>query len=431
MLMKYRHSLRFRIVFSYFMASSLIGAVFSAFLYVGISQLEEQLIFVHIKDELNYFIKLTDRDSTTTRQTTQTYSAYRLKPGEPVPGFSDLEKRAPGLHEIELNEREDFIHIIEQNGYRYYIIYDATAYEHKEHLLMALLAGAILLMILLGVWAAYLFSAKLIAPVTRLANEVDEITGKVGEHNLASSYASDEVGKLAQAFDRYAGRITQFLRRERHFTADASHELRTPLTVIQGAVEVLQQNSQLDEKSLRRLDRIERAAHDMGQNLEVLLLLARETEQGDISDEDTDIAAILERLVTHYREQIKQDAIVLHVDIQSHPCLFVPSAAVRIILNNLISNAIKYTTAGRIDVILTDSTIEVIDTGCGISENELQHVFERGFRGKETNGYGSGLGLSIVRRICDHFGWQMSIDSAEGEGTLVRWVFSTDKQMQG
>jgi len=425
--MKYRHSLRYRIVFFYFIASSLIGIVFTAFLYFGIHQLEEQVIFVHIQDELNYFIKLTDRDNTIIQQTTQTYSAYRLEPGRPVPGFTDIEKLKPGLHEIEFGEREYFIHIIEKNGYRYYIIYEATAYERKEHILMALLFGAILLMILFGVWAAYLFSGKLIAPVTRLANEVDEISGKEGGHDLASHYANDEVGKLARAFDGYSSRIAHFLRRERDFTADASHELRTPLTVIQGAVEMLQSNSQLDEKSLRRLDRIERSVHDMGQNLEVLLLLAREADYGDAVDAETDIAAILERLVTHYKEQMPVDTIALHVEIQSRPCLAAPSAAVRIVLGNLISNAVKYTKKGRINIVLTDSAIEVNDTGCGIREADLQYVFDRGYRARNIDSFGSGIGLSIVRRICDHFKWQITIDSAEGEGTHVRWNFSKEQ----
>jgi signal transduction histidine kinase len=244
---------------------------------------------------------------------------------------------------------------------------------------------------------------------------------------VAARYADDEVGQLATTFDAYLQQLEEFVRREQEFTADASHELRTPLTVINGASELLLENRELPERARRQLERIARAGERMSQMLESLLLLARETPTGqDDRQPPYPVEEVVMEVVEQHRFMTREKAVTLRCDIVAGFILQSSRTALAIVLSNVVRNAINYTEQGEVVVRVTEGCIEISDSGVGIPANELEHIFDRHYRGSNARQGGSGIGLSIVKRICDRQHWQIDIASEPGHGTHVRLQFEPE-----
>jgi signal transduction histidine kinase len=232
---------------------------------------------------------------------------------------------------------------------------------------------------------------------------------------------ADEIGELAGVFDQYLVRLRAFIERERAFVADVSHELRTPLAVIQGAGEVLQEDARLDEGQHQRVTRIERAAAEMTELIRSLLLLAREEETDRPSEADCDAAGVLHDCVERSRHLLGSRGTTVEVDIRAHPHLAAEPALFAVVVGNLIRNAFAYTETGRVTIRLESGRLVVSDTGIGIKAEEIGRVFQRYYKGAASRG--SGIGLSLTKRICDRYGWTLAIESREAQGTSARLEF--------
>ena len=104
---------------------------------------------------------------------------------------------------------------------------------------------------------------------------------------------------------------------------------------------------------------------------------------------------------------------------------YLDRAALEIVLSNLLRNALDNTGSGHVTLRWQDSVLEVEDTGRGIASGDLPHVFERHYRGGDARAHeGHGIGLALVKRIAERYGWMLSLESRAGEGTRVRLVLS-------
>jgi signal transduction histidine kinase len=229
-----------------------------------------------------------------------------------------------------------------------------------------------------------------------------------------------EVKTLAQALHDAFARITAFVERERQFTANASHELRTPVTVIAGAVELLEARPDAGEPSLARpLQRLRRATAAMEETIEIFLLLAREDAVATTGP-PVALRVVAEDVVDQLHHLIGDLPVVVEIDIPPTAHLAADQRVLRIVLGNLVRNALQRTERGQVRIAATEAGLEVSDTGPGIPAEILDRVTGRGVRGSSG---GHGLGLAIVRTLCDRCGWRLSISSAEGEGTRITLQF--------
>ena len=422
--MRYRRSLRFRILLSYVAVGGLLAPLLTGLLFAAIYQLEEQLIAEQIEKELAHFIELTQRNPSVTRQESRDLKAYVRMAEQPTvdePAFvADL---APGEYEVEHDGTEYFCLIADRFGYRYTLIFDITDFERGEAYLVTILITGTVLSLAIAVWFGYWLSHRLIAPVSHLAQQVATLAPERLSTDLADNYSDDEVGDLARAFAVYNRRLHTFLQRERDFPADASHELRNPLAVIQNAAELLLDQADLPQRLRDKVQRIERAACEMSDSLSALLILAR--EQVTASDQPTgaDVVKILDLVLQNQSLSLKRPGIQIETVLQAQPQVAAPDSVVSVLVSNLIRNAFSYTQHGRIVVRLDADRLVIQDTGIGIAEADVKHVFERGFRGGGALGKGNGLGLAIAQRICERYGWLLQIDSQQGSGTRVDWIF--------
>lgn len=273
------------------------------------------------------------------------------------------------------------------------------------------------LSLLVGWWAA----SRVMSPVSELAARLRSYRGSSDPKPLAPHFPEDEVGELAKALDDYSARLTEVVQRDREFNADVSHELRTPLAVIRGATELLLSRPDLEEKVRQRLQRIQRAEMQCTDLIGSLLLLSRnERGQGN-----TLVARVAEQLLDAHRAQLGSKPLTLRMEGESGLTVDAPESAVSVALGNLIGNAVKYTLEGEVVVKLMPDSVEVIDSGPGLSPEDAARLFERGYRGTHAgHSQGGGIGLSIVSRLCELYGWQVGVRPGEERGVIATLKFT-------
>lgn len=298
---------------------------------------------------------------------------------------------------------------------------DITEWEQQEHWLLQLLAGGVLLVLLVATFAGYRASVAVLSPLQSLTQQLSAIRPDQRGVRVASGSYGSEVSRIARAFDQYLERLDRFVEREKYFAVAASHELRTPLSVVMGAVEVLESQSAAQPVSFQRaLQRIARACHDMLGFIEVSLLLSREDARPVQSSQRTQLTRVISRLLEDHDAQINTHNIVLHLQLNGDLLLYQSESIVQMVLSNLLRNAIEHTRDGSIFIRLHGSCLSIEDTGEGIAAEKLEQVFERSYSTKE---YGTGMGLDLVRRLCDRFQWTISLSSTVGLGTRVEIDF--------
>lgn len=423
--MRYRQSLRRRITFSFVSFGALLSLVIGVGVYFALEDIERSIVGSSLRAEMNYALRQTDLPLGITRQLSANIILYHVNEAQKgmVP---DLIRNLPlGSHELSYEGETFHVLIGASNQGTVYVVEEATQFEQREIAiqiaLVATVVGAILIALWLGAW----LSGKVISPVTALARQVARLKpGQPHPSRVAAQYADDEVGQLAGIFDAYLQQMEQFIRREQEFTADASHELRTPLTVINGASELLLENPDLPDRARRQIERIARAGERMSQMLESLLLLARETPTGEAAEQEPyQVEDVAMEVLEHHRFMVRDKPVTLRCDIVSGYQLSASRTALAIVLSNLLRNAINYTEAGEVVMQVADRQVEISDSGAGIPADELEHIFDRHYRGRNAHQAGSGIGLSIVKRICDRQHWHIDIHSEPGKGTTVTLKF--------
>ncbi|MGH8122463.1 MAG: sensor histidine kinase, partial [Rudaea sp.] len=304
--------------------------------------------------------------------------------------------------------------------------YDVSTQKLSERqLLTALIVGVLifgLLSLLIGQW----LSRRVMSPVTDLAQRIRTLRQTGKPEPLAPHFARDEVGELASALDDYSARLTSLVARDREFNADVSHELRTPLAVISGTTELMLGSDQITDKLRERLKRIERAAKQSTELTNALLLLSRSERSAPNDGETTDVAKVVEQVIDVYRSHIGRKPIDVHFVVDQPVEVVAPSSVIAVALGNLIGNAFKYTPKG--DVIITVGAgrgkVTVEDSGPGIKSADAEKLFERGVRGETSAGSkGAGLGLAIVRRLCELYDWRVSLGPRPQGGAIATLDF--------
>ena len=415
-----RPTLRTRVILAFLLSGALLSSLFGISAYVASDIVEMLFVNDTLGEELTQYLARIDADPRATPLPSR-LRAYASPPEshESLPVY--LEGLPPGIHERSDGDHEYHIAVKDHAGRRHYLAYDATLIESWEALLHQLLLAGAALCTLFALWLGFWLARRVVAPVTRLAEEVKRLPAQAHGADLSAHYGNDEVGDLARAFDQRMQTLGGYMQREAEFTADVSHELRTPVAVVRNTAELLLSLPQMDERLRNPLGRVERAARHMGNLIDVFLILAREAKpSAQETAEEYPVQSVLHEVLDARHEDLERHKLSVTVFASAQPCARAPRTALAVVLDNLLGNAIAHTRNGWIRVTLDRDGIEIEDNGAGIPEDEQAHIFQRRYRGDGANGGGAGLGLPIVKRLCDRYGWRIQIDSAQGSGTRAR-----------
>jgi heavy metal sensor kinase len=282
-----------------------------------------------------------------------------------------------------------------------------------------------------GVWllacvAGRSLSRRALLPLTRMAQAVRGIDPADLSERLPIPGTRDELADLGRAFNDLLARAHESFARQRRFTGDASHQLRTPLTAILGQLEVALRRPRSVEEYQQVLASVERQALHLRALVDMLLFLARaDAEARAPLLESIDLAGWLRQHMT----TIAADARAADVHVEYAVDRAVPVLAQPLLLgqlvDNLLDNARKYSDPGMPITVRVDSangvaSLSVADRGCGISAEDLPHVFEPFYRSAQARRLGQGgvgLGLAIARRIAGALDGEIVVSSEPGKGS--------------
>ncbi|MAG77162.1 MAG: two-component sensor histidine kinase [Colwelliaceae bacterium] len=293
---------------------------------------------------------------------------------------------------------------------------------------------------------AWLVGRKTAKPLRQLADLVDGVAPEHVPERFAQQYPNNEVGILATTLEQAFVRISKAIERERCFTRDVSHELRTPLAVIKNAVEVykakqVKENpdnvssaSSDNSASAARnassvssvdgmlpIERIAEAAETMEKTVTTLLMLAREehTEAHKTGAKSSvSLMPLIEQSIIAHSTLLDGKAVDVHIDDSCFQSVVCHEGMLKVLLDNLLSNAFQYTTEGEVNIAFEDDVLIITDTGPGIDPDISDEVTKPAVKGNQSTGF--GFGLAIVSRLCEHQGWQLKVDGSDAsKGTKI------------
>lgn len=414
--MSFKRSLARRIVIAFSGMTVLVAGVFALGIVASVYMLEESLISNDLGGELDGMLRMESMDE------------WRLKP---APGqlfyFSeghgdmampeDLAHFSSGFHEVFRGQSSYHMIVREVDGRRYFLLQDQSDFENREQILFVVVFSGFLLSILLAAVLGWMLARRVLEPLGRLAGQVRNREQMLSmAPPLAPDYARDEIGELASAFDFAMEQLRSALGRERMFTSDVSHELRTPLMIISSSCELLEEQPGLQPQIRQQLARIAMASAEMSVLSETFLLLARAEHGRRKNCAQKSLRSVADAVVPLWREQIESKGLSFVYLAEAQPKGEFDEVFLRTVLVNLLRNASHYTTSGSITLELRTTGFTVVDTGQGIPVAAHAEVFQSFVRHSGLV-EGSGVGLSLVRRICHLQGWRIDLTSAPDQGS--------------
>lgn len=250
-------------------------------------------------------------------------------------------------------------------------------------------------------------SKRLVQPVNQLSQQLKsahrETSFSVPEGSAL------EFTELSNSLNKYRNQNELLIKQEQSFAKYASHELRTPLTVILGATKLLDKSTE-PEFQLRQRVRITKAATDMQHTIEALLSLVKQEQ----TRENSTSRKLVEKEIKQILDEVSPLATYKHLKVElkifAEPDIQPSPPVLRMLLINLLQNAINASDSGIITLEVWQSCIKVVDQGHGLNDSE---------QSKD----GHGLGLLIVDALCDRYGWQLMLTSGEESGCIAKLTF--------
>lgn len=295
-------------------------------------------------------------------------------------------------------------------------------YELIIQLMISLIVPALMFLpaILLIMWIGVF---KVIKPVVQISADVDK-RGRDDLSPIQEAIMPQEIAPLVMALNRLLGRLEESFKREREFTDHAAHELRTPLAAMKTQAQVLMKKAKDMPEYADGLENLQSSINRATHLVEQLLSLAR-LQHEDLPQESTDLSKLLEECLFDVSARAIQKNISISKDIAKNSFVRGHADSIRILLGNVLDNAIKYTPMhGEVSVSLSsEGALEIADTGPGLSSQDKARVFDRFVRVDKSGQSGSGLGLSIAQWIAHAHNITIDLLDNEPKGLKIRMVW--------
>lgn len=420
-----RHSLRLKVALGLFAAAIALLVTQAVAVRALAEAQEERLIGAIIADDMHNLLEACRADPALLPPVDPRLRVrVSRERGVHVALSPSIASLPPGVHEIMDGRHEVHVAVAMFGRERLFRVYDFGPYEQQFRDSMNLLLAGTALFVLPAIWLAYALSGILVRQVAGLAQQVRALRTGTASSIDSNRYDEREVAELGEAINEYHRRMAAMVEREKEFAANVSHELRTPLTAIRTSCELLEPvAATLDAKPRQRLRQIEQAAADMHALSDCLLALAREDAAEPAAP--VFLASVVQATFERFAERLERQAVRCISTVPPDARVRADASALGIVLSNLVDNALRHTRAGTIRCSWAAGTLRIEDTGSGIAPEALPHIFERHYRAAPD---GFGIGLALVKRICDRYGWRVEVESGIGAGTRVALALAEAKE---
>ncbi len=417
--MEFKSPLSQRIIISFVLLTTVVSGLFSFGIMAAIDIVKRDLVTAELNRKFpNILVDYKRGHIPDLDIGTQFYSGT-----EDLPYY--LRNLEPGFYEVEDAESSFHVMMRKDKEMPFYLVQEQTSVAQHENLLEITVIAGFFLCVAASVVLGIMMVRRIIAPVQRLTQQVHNREKLLLDAPpISTGYTNDEVGRLAQAFDRTLSMLQDSLHRESMFTSDVSHELRTPLMVIKSSCDLLIAKNQLDDFARQRIDTISKAVGEIQELVDTFLTLARgkETEQNNAT-----LASIIDGNLREWQNQAAGKGISFtlhdHTTSSGEQAALFPVPMLRTVLNNLVRNAIHHTAEGGITLEVRSTGFTLCDTGPGISNTDKDSIFKPFFRGQSGSINGLGLGLSIVQRICQKEHWTVAVSDNQPTGCCFTVTF--------
>ena len=349
---------------------------------------------------------------------TVVFSNGQYKPGEKL-SKSDLKSGTP----INENGRTIGIYVPMRSPFEG----RPRELEFIERINLTLLYGA-----LIGAVLALLLGIIISRTLTRPIRELTQATHAISEGDLSQQVpvrTKDELGELAQAFNKMSTELSRSVNARKQMTADIAHELRTPLSLILGHAEAVHDSVLLPTRENFEIIREEATRLEHLVN-DLRTLSLADAGELTISPQVIEPERLVNEVASLYQYETRKKNITLNVNVASPlPAIEVDPGRMTQVLTNILDNATRHTPEGgsitlRARQIGTNVELSVQDSGPGVSAEVLERIFERFYRtdsSRQRDGDmgGSGLGLAIARSIVQAHGGQLSAESEPEQGLKI------------
>lgn len=322
-----------------------------------------------------------------------------------------------------------YYHLVRIQRRPFFIIQVAKPLAEIEKTLVRL-ALIIMVIIPLGVAAACLagwFLAKrFLGPVEQMIQQAGKITAAYLKSRLPRTYTRDELDRLAETLNEMIDRLEASTRAVQEFSSNVSHEFKTPLAIIRGEIDLALRRARSAEDLQQTIYVINEEVNGLIRLVDDLMLLVRsDARQLSLQLKNVSLVHVLDQVLKLYQERAHTEGVELILEAPREVEILGDEIYLKRLFTNLLDNALKFTEAdGKIIVCVFTSTVKAIvsikDTGIGIDGETLKNLGTRFYRADQARSReGAGLGLSIVKAICDAHQGDMRIESSLGSGTQI------------
>jgi len=302
----------------------------------------------------------------------------------------------------------------------------STRLADQQIIFVALICFMVLMMVLMVVLlSSRYYIRSIMIPVAEIIEKAKRIASGSYGVQIQTRY-QDEIGELAQTINEMSTKIAQNEKMQADFISQLSHELRTPLTVINGWSETLLADENMDAETRQGLKIISSEAERLTEMVMDLLDFTRMQDgRMTLSVEPTDLRAVFEETVYMYGSRLKQEGIELNYEEcdEDIPEISCDPKRLRQVFLNILDNAAKHGGEGkRIDASISYEedavVVRIRDYGPGIPEDEIPLVKKKFYKGS-SKARGTGIGLAVCDEIVEMHGGTLTLENAQGGGTLV------------
>lgn len=310
---------------------------------------------------------------------------------------------------------------------------DKVGFKQLKHLRLILICSFLIGIIIIGI-AGLIFARRSLKPISKVVNQVENITVSNLNLRLDTGNGHDEIAQLSSTFNRMLQRLEDAFRMQRNFVSNASHELRTPLTSITGQIEVALLSSRQPEEYVNILISLLEDIKTLNSLSNGLLDLAQSSlDPSALKMEQVRIDELLFDSLSSFKRH--NPGYSISIDFNELPDDYEKltmqgnANLLKAAFNNLFDNACKFSEDHKVEVGIIsgskDLAIVIKDSGIGIPEDELNNIFEPFYRARNSRfSSGHGIGLSLSKKIIGLHHGELSIRSQENIGTTVTIRFT-------